>query len=745
MKKILTAFLCLILILGLATTAFAAEGEVTYTFQGGTLTISGNGTVPGDRALTGEYGTKTRKVVIEEGITAIEDGAFRGFEYLTSVTIAGSVETIGSSAFYECGSLSEVIFSEGLKTIEASAFCYCRALKGVKLPNSVETLENSAFKYCSAMTELSLGNGLKVLGTDCFRDCTNLTSVTIPGSVQTMEGGVFYDCDNLETVVIKEGVPYIGTSAFGYSGVKSVTLPKSLRKINDSAFNNCDNLGDVVIPEGVTSIGASAFYGCESMKKVTLPSTLTEMKGYAFEDCEGLEEVTIPGGVSVISYGAFDGCSSIRKLTLNEGLIQIETSAFQDCSALKEINIPGTVAEIGMLAFSGCSSAEKLTVNDGVIKIGGSAFSSCDALKSVYLSDTLITLSDDAFRSCKNLKSLTIPGSVSSIGYYPFWGSGLLTVTLEDGITAIPGQMFNGCTNLIYVTIPDTVTSVGSSAFYNCGRLNHILVTGADKGITVSDDVAKKATWHFHATGKEISVEDTCTETYAYCSICQKSIFSEQKNKAQHTFGEWAAVSGTNQEKRTCSVCGHAETRKNQDATQKENPFSDVQEGKFYYEPVLWAVDEGITTGYKDGTFKPSKTCTRAEVVTFIWRAAGRPQPASKNNPFTDVSESAYYYDAVLWAVEKGITLGKTATTFAPSDTCTRGQIVTFLWRYSGEPGSSMGNPFGDVANGKFYYTAVLWAVEEGITTGYKDGTFKPGNFCTRDQIVTFLYRYLVK
>ena len=175
--------------------------------------------------------------------------------------------------------------------------------------------------------------------------------------------------------------------------------------------------------------------------------------------------------------------------------------------------------------------------------------------------------------------------------------------------------------------------------------------------------------------------------------------------------------------------------------------FDDVQdETQYYFDPVYWAVDNGITTGTTPTTFSPNSGCTRAQVVTFLWRAAGKPEPTKTDNPFSDVKSDAYYYKAVLWAGEKGITTGTSATTFRPDQTCTRGQIVTFLWRYSGQPEpESSTNPFVDVPADQYYYKPVLWAVENGITKGTSADKFSPASTCTRAQIVTFLYRAMVK
>ena len=176
------------------------------------------------------------------------------------------------------------------------------------------------------------------------------------------------------------------------------------------------------------------------------------------------------------------------------------------------------------------------------------------------------------------------------------------------------------------------------------------------------------------------------------------------------------------------------------------NPFTDVKESDYFYDAVLWAVGEKITAGTSAKTFSPNEDCTRAQVVTFLWRAAGSPDPMTTTNPFQDVREKDYFYKAVLWAVENGITSGTSKTKFSPGEACTRVQVVTFLWRYEKqvEPKSSS-NPFKDVKDNAYYYKAVLWAVENGVTSGTSKTKFSPDATCTRGQIVTFLYRDIAK
>ena len=176
-----------------------------------------------------------------------------------------------------------------------------------------------------------------------------------------------------------------------------------------------------------------------------------------------------------------------------------------------------------------------------------------------------------------------------------------------------------------------------------------------------------------------------------------------------------------------------------------DNPFVDVDEDAYYADPVLWAVANNITSGTSAVTFSPDAVCTRAQVVTFLWRAAGCPAPLTTEMPFVDVEAGAYYAAAVQWAVENNITAGTSATTFDPNGKCTRGQIVTFLWRAQGNPAAAAVNNFVDVEDGAYYNAPVLWAVANGITNGTSTTTFSPAADCTRAQVVTFIYRCMAE
>ena len=213
--------------------------------------------------------------------------------------------------------------------------------------------------------------------------------------------------------------------------------------------------------------------------------------------------------------------------------------------------------------------------------------------------------------------------------------------------------------------------------------------------------------------------------------------------RAGYTFAGWfsdkALTKAVTSVKLTANTTVYAKWTQNGGTAQ--DPFVDVKEGAYYYDAVLWAVEQKITSGTSATTFSPDASCTRAQMVTFLWRAAGSPKVENGKNPFADVKADAYYYDAVLWAVEKGVTSGTSATTFSPDATVTRGQTVTFLYRNAGSPEVSGTMPFTDVEADAYYAKAVQWAVQQKITTGTSETTFSPMSDCTRGQIVTFLYR----
>ena len=363
-------------------------------------------------------------------------------------------------------------------------------------------------------------------------------------------------------------------------------------------------------------------------------------------------------------------------------------------------------------------------------------------------------------------------------------------MVVPEGVYTLPAYVFRGAEYLKTVTLPSTLTSVGTEAFAQCTSLKEVYFKGNAPTIkdnaftnvkatayypagntTWTNDVFNRSyggtlTWVAkdyeapcnHTYGAPVTenvVDATCTENGSYdevktCSVCgEKSRETIIVNATGHTFDQekvdekYLVSEGVYYKSCKCGEKG-TETFTVKEEKPEDKPvinFKDVPTNAFYYDAVMWAVGKGVTTGTSADTFSPDEVCNRGQVVTFLWRAAGKPEPTATKNPFKDVQSTDFFYKAVLWAAEKGITTGTSATTFSPNETCNRGQVVTFLSRALKGAPKKTDNPFTDVAAGAFYYNPVLWAVENGITTGTGNGTFSPNAACNRGQVITFLYR----
>ncbi len=257
-----------------------------------------------------------------------------------------------------------------------------------------------------------------------------------------------------------------------------------------------------------------------------------------------------------------------------------------------------------------------------------------------------------------------------------------------------------------------------------------------------------------HSWGEAVvTKEATCTEAGEETVTCENCDAAEKETieALGHTWGEWTVVTeptadAEGEEARTCTACQEVETRAidKLDPNPAENPFVDVSEADYFYDSVMWAVENNVTTGITEDTFGAYAGCDRAQIVLFLYRALNG-EAVDAENPFSDVSEADYCYDAVLWAVENGITNGITATTFEPWKACTRAEIVTFLWRAMGSEKVETDKVFEDVNAADFFYDAVAWAVENGVTTGLNDTSFGAWKNCFRCDAVTFIKRAVSK
>ncbi len=542
-------------------------------------------------------------------------------------------------------------------------------------------------------------------GTVCYADET-VTAAQIPSEIN----GIAVKC--------------IGSFAFTYCEIlESVVIPDCVETVEDHAFMGCDALKKVIVGDGVKLIGGHSFLNCDALTELSLGSALEEIEMEAFADCDSLETVTLPASLKIMGFGVFSGCSSLKAFAVDENntvyssdaqgvLFDKEKTELLQCpeAFLGAYEVPNTVIYIADYAFAWCEGLTDLTIAESVIDIGYDAFygTGCYYEQSnwedggLYISNYLIAI-ENGFIDYMDIKegtraiatavfegstitAVNIPDTVKHINLKAFSFTNLKSVTLPNGLERIECGLFNYATDLQSVYIPESVTSIGPRAFVGCHSLTDVYFAGT------------RAQW------EAITIEE------------DEDISSDNDGLKDATIH-----------------CAD---------DQAENPFADISETDYYYDAVLWAVENGVTNGISATEFAPNENCTRGQIVTFLWRANGSEEPTTTENPFTDVKESDYYYKAVLWAVENGITNGMSETTFEPDSTCTRAQAATFLWRAHGcQTKQNQTNPFVDVQPTDYYYDAVAWAVENGITNGVSATEFAPDADCTRGQIVTFLHR----
>ena len=378
--------------------------------------------------------------------------------------------------------------------------------------------------------------------------------------------------------------------------------------------------------------------------------------------------------------------------------------SFNNEGILRVIIQPG-VTSIGDYAFWFCRGLTEVSIPDTVTYIGEGAFGQCVILPQLDLPESLTEIGKCAFQACRKVAEFTVPEGVSVIPEAAFGlCETITTIQLPESLRRIEANAFTQCTSLSEITIPAGVEYIGSYAFGSSFNLKTVTFTG---------DAPETGTGPFGYALNEY-VDGTTAPTAYYPA--GNPTWTQAVMASFGGYTTWVAY--------------------------QAGPFADVPSGAYYTQAVTWALDRGITEGIGNGLFAPDEVCTRAQIVTFLYRAAGCPGYEAESCPFTDIPAEAYYYDAVMWAVEKGITIGTSETTFSPEDTCTRAQIVTLLWRSQGCPIPAGGeNPFADVAADAYYAVPVLWAVEKGITNGISEITFAPDDPCTRAQIVTFLHR----
>ncbi len=433
---------------------------------------------------------------------------------------------------------------------------------------------------------------------------------------------------------------------FGYSDmISEVVVDNGVTSLGNCAFEQLPLLASVTLPQTLTEIGTYAFEKCLSLKQIALPNSLTEIGHNAFDGCSKLQEITIPSGITAIEDGTFHNCSALIRAELPDGLTDIGSRAFMNCAQLKEIILPASLENLGSAAFASCRSLEQITLPEGVTTLPTNLFGGCNALQKVSLPDSLLVISSQAFWYNDELSVLTIPKNVVTIASSAFRECEVECLIFAGSAPDIAADAFMLSKATVYYPAEDSSWNNDKLQQYG-GNLTWIGYEGA---------------FHIHEYAAAVT-DPTCTDqgyTTHSCIVCGDQYTDSYTDALGH---QW--------ENHHCIRCGQI----------NPSSFTDVSVDAWYYLPVLWALENDITTGTSATTFNPGGQCLRAHVVTFLHRSVGSPAPTA-SNPFTDVKSSDFFYAPVLWAVENGITNGLSATEFGPGAACNRAQVVTFLYR----------------------------------------------------------------
>ena len=739
-------------------------------------------------------------------LTEIRERAFYGCSLLATVQFPANLKTIGKMAFAWCRILGDENFAlpSGLVTIGDGAFMFdthMGRINEINIPRNVQTIGNYAFLCCfgigkgenDGLSFTAGGTAPLSIGNYAFAGCRELKHLKLDNRVTQIHTGAFAACERLEDVIFgsDQNAKAVAIDANAFTSAQS-NVVNALEYINGISAETGDEASEFI---------PTANYDSEELEAFTSLTAMTPLRNAAFQN-NPASRIEIASAALTHSFPV-DCVVHYPKASYNptantnwhnaldsgkttwKGYQTAEdwTGHFHVFEATD--TKPATHTQDGYTLYtcSICKETYTETIAKGhnyqeysrreaTCTEDGEVIYHCDreGCSEAYYVETLPATGHDP-KTVVTVKAATctedglLAGYCSRCGQYinepiPAKGHNIHTnlMTVVEPTCTKDGYAYGKCVDcgaVISRDDPIILPASGAEHKWDAGKVTKPATCGAE-GVrtytcTVCGDTKTEAisatgnhTWNAGVVTKQPTATEAGVRTYT-CTVCGATK-TEAISPAAHTRHTWdegvvtkaPTAARTGVRTYTCTVCG--------ETTTQVIPaiFVDVKADSWYENAVDWALANDVTNGTDATHFSPSNDCTRAQMVTFLWRALGCPTPKRTTSPFTDVQNpNAYYYNAVLWAVEQNITAGTTPTTFSPNDKVTRAQTVTFLWRMEGQPPAGGRNPFTDVAASKYYYNAVLWAVANDITNGITATQFAPNDNCTRAQIVTFLQRDL--
>ena len=472
--------------------------------------------------------------------------------------------------------------------------------------------------------------------------------------------------------------------------LKKVVIKDGVTNVSDYALFFLPAATQVTLPDSVTSIGRYGIAMCSKLTGLSIPKGVTGIGDFGLAG-NGLTAITLPAGLQGLGRGAFDSCASLTNTTLPAAITAVPGKCFADCTKLLNVKYAGTVTAIGDLAFESCKALTAAPIPETVTEIGASAFTGCTALTDVTIPAGVSTIPEDCFRGCTALTDINLPGTVTSVGHNAFTGcTALKDVRCYGAAPAVePGN------SEAHSFEPATVT-----VHYNPAMNWTLDADGKWQGYTVSD---KGACLHTDYGTTERTVPATCGKAGrvdTICGNCGEVISTrELPPTGAHDWGNGVVTTAPTETTPgvrtfTCTVCGQTRTETipaTGASTCTGGPscpsygLHDVAGPDYWaHKGIDYCVRNRLMSGVGAGTFSPDTACTRAQIVKILYNLSGNQTDYSYYYlPFTDVAPGAWYYNAVAWAYCNDVTSGTSATTFTPNAAITRQQLVTFLYRYT--------------------------------------------------------------
>ena len=749
----------------------------------GDLVIPASVTTIGENAFasTGFNGKLDFQAQMEEFPAAI----FKGLNF-TSVSFSDSVKTIGDRAFENCKQLVTVTFGQGLETIGEYAFEGSGISGELTFPDSLKRIKDYAFSNCLGITEIDLPEGNATIEYAAFTGDTGVQKIKIPLSEiqfdKLTNTGYYiftnYKQDKLETIIVGTAPSENSMSLFANSlaGLKTIVIGTGVSKIDSSIFSNTKFLQNALYPSNLNI--DNKWDANHYLTDVGTKYTVAANGNMGQNTEQAMLTFVTPEGKT---------CPAVTYLSTNESAVTVDANG-----KIKAVGSVGQKATI-KAQYDGTTFA-KVDVTIGTS--AGKDFYSIDPViaDQTYTGSAL----EPAVKVTKNGEEIT--KDYFTVKYDNNTNVGTATATVKVGDTVIGTATFNIVKATPSISIsadPATMSGSGTVKLTVTKALTDavVSVTCDDTSVKVKDNNDSTYTVALPNTTKTYNFKAALAESANYTaadSTCTVSVTrrssSSGSNSSNPTYsvttpsksenGKVSLDKSTAKKGDTVTVTvtpdagyqldkltvtdkngnvlkltdkgdgkysftmpdGKVEVKAVFAKEVETSPFGDVSTDAYYYKAVQWAQEKGITDGISSDLFGPKQPCTRSQIVTFLWRAAGSPEPKGTAAGMTDVVPGSYYAKAVAWAVENGITTGTAEGTFSPDATCTRAQAVTFLARAQNATATGK-TAFSDVPADSYFADAVAWAQANGVTTGTSETTFSPDNDCTRAQIVTFLYR----